>query len=53
MTDINEAAQRIIVALDVDHEKEAYDLGNPLPPISYYKVGMRLYTAWGPVLLRA
>lgn len=49
MTDINEAAQRIIVALDVDHEKEAYDLVKLLsPPISYYKVGMRLYTACGP-----
>lgn len=41
------------MALDVENEKEAYDLVKLLSPtISYYKVGMRLYTACGPRIIQ-
>lgn len=47
-----EAAEKIIVALDVDKEEEAYALVKLLsPPINYFKVGMRLFTACGPRIL--
>jgi orotidine-5'-phosphate decarboxylase len=53
MEDKNEAARKIIVALDVENEKEAYDLVKLLsPPVSCYKVGMRLYTACGPRIIQ-
>lgn len=43
------AAEKIIVALDVEKEEEAYALVRRLsPPLSYFKVGMRLYMACGP-----
>ena len=47
-----EAAARIIVALDVEREEEAYALVKLLsPPVKYFKVGMRLFTACGPRIL--
>lgn len=47
-----QAADKIIVALDVDSEAEAYALVKLLsPPISYYKVGMKLFTICGPGVL--
>ena len=37
MKDKNEAARRIIVALDVENEKEAYNLVKLLsPPVTFY-----------------
>lgn len=43
------AADKIIVALDVDSAQEAYALVKLLsPPVTYYKVGMKLFTACGP-----
>ncbi len=43
------AAEKIIVALDVEKEEEAYALVRHLaPPLNYFKVGMRLYMACGP-----
>jgi orotidine-5'-phosphate decarboxylase len=48
-TNKKEAAEKIIVALDVAREEEAYALVKELSPvISFFKVGMRLYTACGP-----
>jgi orotidine-5'-phosphate decarboxylase len=47
-----EAAEKIIVALDVAKEEQAYDLVKRLsPPLSFYKVGMRLYAAAGPRII--
>ena len=44
-----EAAAKVIVALDVDNEAEAYALVKLLsPPVNYYKVGMKLFTTCGP-----
>ncbi len=41
-------AGKIIVALDVETEEEAYNLVRHLsPPIGYFKVGMRLYMSCG------
>lgn len=46
------AAEKIIVALDVDNEAEAYALVKALsPPITFYKVGMKLFTICGPGVL--
>lgn len=48
-----ETAAKIIVALDVDNEEQVYNLVRLLsPPIRYFKVGMRLFTACGPRILR-
>jgi len=45
-------AGKIIVALDVEKEKEAYELVNQLYPLlSYYKVGLRLFVACGPRII--
>ena len=47
-----EAAEKIIAALDVDTEEEAYDLVKQIyPPVSFFKVGMRLYAACGPTII--
>ncbi len=46
--DKDDAAGKIIVALDVENEEEAYNLVRHLsPPLSYFKVGMRLYMSCG------
>ena len=45
-------AEKIIVALDVDSEEEAYSLVRQLSPlISYYKVGFRLFLTSGPRII--
>ncbi len=45
-------AEKIIVALDVGTEEEAYDLVRRLsPPLSFFKVGMRLFVACGPRII--
>lgn len=45
-------AEKIIVALDVDTEEEAYELVRHLsPPLSYFKVGMRLFVSSGPRII--
>lgn len=50
--DKNTMAEKIIVALDVEKEEEAYTLVKQLsPPIKFYKVGMRLFTACGPRII--
>ncbi len=46
------AAGKIIVALDVDNEEEAYNLVRHLsPPLRYFKVGLRLYMSCGPRII--
>ncbi len=45
-------AEKIIVALDVDTEEEAYELVRRLsPPLTYFKVGMRLFVSSGPRII--
>ena len=47
-----EAAEKIIVALDVAGEEQAYELVSRLsPPLSFYKVGLRLYALAGPRII--
>ncbi|NMB41080.1 MAG: orotidine-5'-phosphate decarboxylase [Firmicutes bacterium] len=47
-----EAAEKIIVALDVAEEEDACGLVKDLcPPLSFFKVGMRLYAACGPRII--
>ena len=47
-----QVADKIIVALDVGSEAEAYALVKLLsPPLSYYKVGMKLFTICGPRII--
>lgn len=45
-------AERIIVALDVDTRKEAVSLVRQLEKAKIFKVGLNLFTAEGPVLLK-
>ena len=48
------AADKIIVALDVPAKKEALGLVEQLRgQISYFKIGLQLYTAEGPEIVRA
>ena len=48
------AADKIIVALDVPRKKEALGLVEQLRgQISYFKIGLQLYTAEGPEIVRA
>ena len=47
-------AEKIIVALDVDNEGDAYILVNQLfPPINYFKVGLKLFVSCGPRIIDA
>lgn len=47
-------AEKIIVALDLDNKKEACEMAQELaPPLSYFKVGSRLFLAGGPPVLTA
>ena len=47
-------ADKIIVALDVPSKKEALRLVERLrPEISFFKIGLQLYTAEGPEIVRA
>jgi orotidine-5'-phosphate decarboxylase len=43
-------AKKIIVALDVDTEEEALKLTGQLPEAEVFKVGLKLFTAKGPLL---
>lgn len=52
MIERNEVAQRIIVALDVNDREKALSLVRELPEAEVFKIGMRLFTAEGPALLR-
>ncbi len=45
-------AQRIIVALDVNDKARALSLIRELPDAEVFKIGMRLFTAEGPALLK-
>jgi len=48
------AAEKIIVALDVPTKKDALGLVEQLrPEISFFKIGLQLYTAEGPEIVRA
>ena len=48
------AADKIIVALDVPTKKEALGLVEQLrKEISFFKIGLQLYTAEGPEVVRA
>ncbi len=53
MTERSSAAQRIIVALDVDNREQALALVEKLPGAVIFKIGLRLFTAEGPSLLQA
>lgn len=44
-------AKKIIVALDVGKKQEAFRLVNQLPDAEIFKVGLRLFSAEGPLLL--
>jgi orotidine-5'-phosphate decarboxylase len=45
-------ASRIIIALDVDSRSAALDLVRELPAAEVFKVGLELFTAEGPALLK-
>src|ERR1043166_3660476 len=48
------AADKIIVALDVPTQKQALGLVGQLhPEISFFKIGLQLFTAEGPEIVRA
>jgi orotidine-5'-phosphate decarboxylase len=51
---MTKTADKIIVALDVPTKKEALDLIEKLrDQISFFKIGLQLYTAKGPEIVRA
>jgi len=51
--DMTKAADKIIVALDVPSKKEALDLVEQLrEQISFFKIGLQVYTAAGPEIVR-
>src|SRR5438132_171816 len=51
---MTKAADKIIVALDVATKKEALVLVNQLNgQISFFKIGLQLYTAEGPEIVRS
>jgi orotidine-5'-phosphate decarboxylase len=51
---MTKTADRIIVALDVPTKREALDLVEKLrDQISFFKIGLQLYTAEGPEIVRA
>jgi orotidine-5'-phosphate decarboxylase len=53
-TSLDMTQNKIIVALDVTTKKEALDLVEQLRgDISYFKIGLQLYTAEGPEIARA
>jgi orotidine-5'-phosphate decarboxylase len=52
--DMTKTAEKIILALDVASKKEALDLVEQLrEKISFFKIGLQLYTAEGPEVVRA
>jgi orotidine-5'-phosphate decarboxylase len=51
---MTKAAEKIIVALDVPTQTEALNLVRGLSPeIGFFKIGLQLYTAEGPEIVRA
>jgi orotidine-5'-phosphate decarboxylase len=51
---MTKAADKIIIALDVPTKREALDLVEKLrDQISFFKIGLQLYTAEGPGIVRA
>jgi orotidine-5'-phosphate decarboxylase len=51
---MTKAAENIIVALDVPTKREAFELVEKLrDQISFFKIGLQLYTAEGPEIVRA
>ena len=51
---MTKAADKIIVALDVPTKREALDLAEKLgEQIAFFKIGLQLYTAEGPEIVRA
>jgi orotidine-5'-phosphate decarboxylase len=51
---MTKAAEKIIVALDVPTQTEALNLVRDLSPeIGFFKIGLQLYTAEGPEIVRA
>src|SRR4029450_12260511 len=51
---MTKAADKIIVALDVATKKKALELVEQLQDeISFFKIGLQLYTAEGPEIVRA
>jgi orotidine-5'-phosphate decarboxylase len=51
---MTKAAGKLIVALDVSSKKDALRLVEQLlPNISFFKIGLQLYTAEGPAVVRA
>ncbi len=51
---MTEKADKIIVALDVPTRREALELVEKVrDPISFFKIGLQLYTAEGPEIVRA
>ena len=51
---MTKAADKIIVALDVPTKRQALDLVEKLrDQISFFKIGLQLYTAEGPEIVRA
>jgi orotidine-5'-phosphate decarboxylase len=53
-TSLDMTKNKIIVALDVTTKKEALDLVEQLRgDVSYFKIGLQLYTAEGPEIVRA
>jgi orotidine-5'-phosphate decarboxylase len=54
LLDMTKAADKIIVALDVATKEKALDLVEQLrDDISFFKIGLQLYTAEGPEIVRA
>ncbi len=52
MTGAGASPERLIIALDVKNRAEALDLARRLPRAVFFKVGLELFTAEGPALLR-
>jgi orotidine-5'-phosphate decarboxylase len=51
--DVKNARERLIIALDVPSASEAVDLAQQLSTeISFFKIGLQLYTAEGPEIVR-
>lgn len=52
MIDEQKPAEKIIVALDVDNEEDAYMLVSQLSPaITFYKIGLKLFVSCGPRII--
>ncbi|MBS3819376.1 orotidine-5'-phosphate decarboxylase [bacterium] len=52
MNESQSRAGRIIVALDTDSKQEALQIVKQLPQVEIFKVGLKLFTLEGPLLLK-